>query len=59
MSDNESAEMRHVWTISSDELYEMLRRVDAGESPGIVYAEAYANAKRTRHEDIEDEGGPT
>jgi hypothetical protein len=31
--------------ISGEELLEMLRRVRAGESPDLVYAEAFANAE--------------
>ena len=44
-------ELSGYWTISSAELYEMLVRVEAGEKAGIVYAEAYASGKRTKHTD--------
>jgi len=38
--------------ISGELLLEMLRRVEAGESPDLVYAEAWANAT---HEQPADE----
>jgi hypothetical protein len=31
------------WAISGDRLLDMLRRVEAGESPDVVYTEEYAN----------------
>ena len=38
--------------ISGEQLLEMLRRVAAGESPDLVYAEAWANAT---HEPLSEE----
>lgn len=38
------------WVISGDGLLEMLRRVEAGEDPDMVYAEEYANCD---HEHVE------
>jgi hypothetical protein len=32
------------WSIDSEELMTMLRRVEAGESADLVYAEFYANS---------------
>ena len=32
------------WVIEGDEILAMLRRVEAGENPDLVFAEAYANA---------------
>ena len=32
--------------ISGEQLLEMLRRVQAGEDPDLVYLEAYVNAER-------------
>lgn len=32
------------WAISDDALVEMLERVHAGEPPGVVHAEFYANS---------------
>lgn len=40
-----------VWhVIDSDRLLQMLRRVEAGEDPDMVYLEEYANAE---HEDCD------
>jgi len=33
------------WVIHGDDLIEMLQRAHAGEDPGIIYAEVYANSK--------------
>ncbi len=38
------------WSISGEELLKLLRRVASGESPDLVYAEAYANSE---HEQID------
>lgn len=32
------------WSISGEDLLMMLRRVEAGESPEMVYAEQFANS---------------
>ena len=37
------------WTIAGEDLLNLLRRVEAGEDPDLVYAEAYANSD---HEDV-------
>lgn len=37
------------WTISGEGLLKMLRRVQAGEQPSLVYAEEYANCRIERH----------
>lgn len=34
----------HYWVIANEDLMDMLRRVEAGESPDIVAAECYANS---------------
>jgi hypothetical protein len=34
------------WTISGEALLDALRRVAAGESPDLVYAELYANCEQ-------------
>ena len=39
------------WAISAADLYEMLQRVEAGEKAAIVYAEAYATARRSKPTD--------
>jgi hypothetical protein len=36
------------WTISGESLLDLLRQVEAGESPDIVYAQNYANSVVTR-----------
>ena len=33
------------WTISGEDLLDMLRRSHDGEDPDLVYAEAYANSE--------------
>jgi hypothetical protein len=33
------------WTIHGDTLMAMMRRAHAGEDPGLIYAEEYANAE--------------
>lgn len=38
------------WAISGESLLSMLRRVEAGENPDMVYAEEYVNAE---HEQVE------
>lgn len=42
------------WAISGEALLDMLRRVQAGEDPDLVYAEEYAN---TSHEHVEGDEG--
>lgn len=37
------------WVISGESLLAMLRRVEAGEDPDLVYAEEYANCD---HEEV-------
>jgi hypothetical protein len=39
------------WVISAEALLEMLRRVQAGEDPDLVYAEEYANCDHERPEE--------
>jgi hypothetical protein len=41
---NEPAPNLGWWVISGEDYLRDLRRVAAGESPDLVYAEAYANA---------------
>lgn len=38
------------WSISGEALMDMLRRVEDGENPSLVYAEQYANSE---HEMVE------
>lgn len=38
------------WAIAGDELIDLLRRAHAGESPDLLYAEAYANSDHERVE---------
>jgi hypothetical protein len=38
------------WAISGESILEMLRRVENGESPDLVYAEAYANSRQEAYE---------
>ena len=54
MSDQRPSGMDGWWTISADELYEMLQRVEAGERAALVYAEAYASSRRSRPSDTDD-----
>jgi len=39
------------WAIEGSVLLDALRRVEAGESPDIVYAELHANAEHMRGDD--------
>lgn len=34
------------WTMSGENLLDLLRRAHAGEDPGLLYAEEYANSER-------------
>lgn len=45
--DNEEEETDPMgyWVIGGSELLRLLRLVEAGESPELVYAEAYANSQ--------------
>ena len=43
------------WSVSGEVLMEMLQRCAAGESPGIVYAEMYANSDH-KYVEAEDDG---
>lgn len=38
------------WAISGEAMLDALRRVEAGESPDLVYVELYANSEHA-HED--------
>lgn len=38
------------WTISGEELLNMLHEVAQGANPDIIYAEHYANAQREDHQ---------
>lgn len=42
------------WAISGEEFLAALRRVAEGESPDLVYAEAYANADIERVEPTDE-----
>jgi hypothetical protein len=44
-----------VWTIHGSNILDMLRRVEAGEDPDLVYAEEYANAEHDLSEMDDDE----
>jgi len=37
--------MNAYWAISADEMLAMLRQVEAGDSPDVVYMEHYANCQ--------------
>ena len=39
------------WCISGEALLDLLRRAAAGESPDLLYAEAYANSDVERPDD--------
>lgn len=36
------------WVISGERLLAMLRRIEAGEDPDLVYAEEYVNSEQAR-----------
>lgn len=38
------------WVIRGEEILAMLRRVEAGENPDLVFTEAYANSEVERHD---------
>ncbi len=38
------------WVISGEDLLEMLRAVEDGENPALVYAEHYANSDHEQYE---------
>ena len=43
------------WTISGEELMNMLKRVHLGEDPGLVYTEAYINSDITDYSGSSEE----
>lgn len=58
MSGTEGRESPLGWhVISGEDLLAMLRRVQAGEDPGLVYAEEYVNADREQVPPVTNDGG--
>lgn len=46
------------WAIAEDELLKLLERAAAGEEPGALLAEYYANSKHEHYERPEETSGP-